>query len=146
MNKEQIIKLLNEFQNECNYNVAFSIDNSFKGMDRILYTLYSSNERYSLSDFSNILNVSCARVTNLVKKLAKSKLVYRVKDKKDNRTTYIYLTDGGKEFTEKKVNDVVKIISRLADDIGEDKLLRYLETTKELKEKLQIIAKEEKLC
>ena len=146
MNKEEIINLLNELQKESNHSVAFSIDSSFKGMSKILYTLYSSNEKYSLSDFSNILNVSCARVTNLVKKLEKGNLVYREKNKQDNRTTYIFLTKEGEEFTKKKINSVVNIISKLIDEVGEDKFKEYLETTKEMKEKLQIIAKEEKLC
>lgn len=146
MNKEQIINLINEFQANASSEGVFKVDNSFKGMGKILYTLYTSEEKLSLSDFSQILNVSCARVTNLVKKLEKSELVRKDKDKSDNRTTYLYLTPKGEEFTKQKFEKIVDILSKLVDSVGEDKFTEYIETTRLFKNKLDEIVKEEKLC
>ena len=80
----------------------------------------------SVKDLGNQLFLDSGTLTPLLKKLEKSGLISRIRDKQDERNVIIFLTDKGHELKNKAVDVPYKIASCIDIDIKEAVLLKNL--------------------
>ena len=82
---------------------------------------------------SDRLDISTARVAVLLKKMVAKGLITKEKDPIDARVTIVKLTEYGRETIEHMWADVKAQMGKVIDEIGEDRLLEYIEINKEIR-------------
>lgn len=107
------------------------------GVCAVLRILYETDDSLSLGKISEKLEISEARVTALVKKMIKKGYIQKEKDKSDARVTNIRLTSSGKQAVENLISILTSNIAMVANEVGIDKLIAYLELTDEIEDAMK---------
>lgn len=79
----------------CQFRESLHKEGLFAGQHELLVTLYH-NPGITSSRLAKELDLSLATVSVSIKRLEKTGFVAKVKDDKDSRTTWLYLTDKGR--------------------------------------------------
>ncbi|MEK0316275.1 MarR family winged helix-turn-helix transcriptional regulator [Cohnella sp. 56] len=87
----------------------------------MLQTL-ASEEKMTVSQFANLLNVSLPAVTNLSGKLVRKGFVERVVSEADRRQVFLKITDAGRDFEKRMVEKYKELTSGLWDGFSEAEL------------------------
>lgn len=98
----------------------FQIAEFTTGEGAVLLYLYQHEEGVYPSVLSSFLDVSRARVTNIINVLNQKKYVEMVNDISDRRKIKIFITEFGKKYIESKVEMVDQFFNRFLDTVGED--------------------------
>lgn len=80
----------------CRFREALNKEGLFVGQHELLVTLYH-NPGTSASRLAKELDLSLATVSVSIKRLEEAGFVTKVKDEKDSRTTWLYLSDKGRD-------------------------------------------------
>jgi DNA-binding MarR family transcriptional regulator len=107
---------------------------------RILQELAEGKE-LSMSDLSKILQVTKPNITGLTDKLVKMNYVERVSSSSDRRVFLIRLTDEGKGFLNKTVEELIGASARLFNNLEEEDKELIKQTTQSMKRLLFIFNK-----
>ena len=97
------------------------------GIGAVLKLLYTADTSITAGMISDRLDISTARVA-----VAKG-LITKEKDPIDARVTIVKLTEYGRETIEHMWADVKAQMGKVIDEIGEDRLLEYIEINKEIR-------------
>ena len=79
------------------------------------------------SKISETLNVSRARVTNILNTLGSRAYVELKPDPNDRRKVLAVLTEKGNEFVSEKINERVMLFAYMYDYVGKEKMERFNE-------------------
>lgn len=127
---EKVMKIFEEIRPRHGRN---KIDESRMGIGALLQLL-DEFEVLTAGEISEKLEVSTARVAVLLKKMEAKNLVEKKKDKNDGRITRVCLSEKGKEHIKLIKKEIRHYIGNAIDEIGMDKMLDFLETSRKLKE------------
>ena len=108
------------------------MDDTRAGIGAVLRLLYTVDTPVTAGMISEQLGVSTARVAVLLKKMDAKGLITKEKDPIDARVTIVKLTDFGRETIERMWEEVKSQVGKVIDEIGEDRLLEYIEISKEI--------------
>jgi DNA-binding MarR family transcriptional regulator len=114
---ERVIKTLNETAN---------------GIGAVLRILYEQGGNTTSRRLCELLGVSSARVAALLKTMASKGLVTKEKDLLDARITVVSITPLGEETILKIKNEAYKLISRVIDRVGYERLKEFFSISKEI--------------
>ena len=103
------------------------------GIGAVLKLLYTADTSITAGMISDRLDISTARVAVLLKKMVAKGLITKEKDPIDARVTIVKLTEYGRETIEHMWADVKAQMGKVIDEIGEDRLLEYIEINKEIR-------------
>ena len=95
----------------------------YKGQPPLLF-LVSKREGRSQREIAEILRITPATLTVMIKRMEKADLLKRVQDPKDQRVLRVYLTEKGKDITEKAKG--------VMDEIEKDCFGNFTEEEKEI--------------
>lgn len=108
------------------------IDDTRVGIGAVLRLLYTADTSITAGMISDRLDISTARVAVLLKKMVAKGLITKEKDPLDARVTIVKLTEFGRETIERMWAEVKVQMGKVIDEIGEDRLLEYIEISKEI--------------
>lgn len=109
------------------------MDETQAGIGAVLRLLDESNETVTAGKISDILNISTARVAVLLKKMVARGLITKEHDVSDARVTIVKLTPLGKQLIFKMRQDLYQQMGRIIDQIGEKRLLEFIDTFHEIR-------------
>lgn len=109
------------------------MDGTRAGIGAVLRLLYTENTPFTAGMISDRLGISTARVAVLLRKMEAKGLITKTKDTIDARVTIVKLTDNGREIIRSMWEDIRTQMGKLIDEIGEEKLLEYIEISKEIR-------------
>lgn len=128
--------LAQELLKECNSRPRISRDRTIshllKGETAILDFLEEHGGRAYPKDLSDELVVSTARVAVLLKTLEKDGYITRVHDSRDSRLTTVQIADKGREFIERRREELLRYLSDILSKLGEEDAKEYVRLQKKL--------------
>jgi len=98
-----------------------------EGEGAVLYCLAKNPEGIIPSKISEILQVSRARVTNILNTLKNKNLIELYQDSEDRRKTYIIMTEKGNNLISNLINERINLFDLLIEKLGEDKMEAFYE-------------------
>ena len=134
---KQILNMLKQMTSAHPAELFKHMDDTRAGIGAVLKLLYTADAPITAGMISEWLNVSTARVAVLLKKMDAKGLITKEKDPVDARVTIVNLTDFGRKTIESMWEDVKSQMGKVIDAIGEERLLEYIEISKEI---LQIVS------
>ncbi len=102
------------------------------GMGAVLRILKNSTSPVSARKISEIMCVSEARITILLKKMQNHGYIVREKDSGDARVTIVHLTDKGELQANHLHDTLCENIETIIDAIGFEKINQYMQLTEEI--------------
>lgn len=107
------------------------------GIGAVLRILNVPGKRMTAGEISRELGVSTARVAVILKKMEAKGILVRETGIEDARTTVVHLTDNGMETACKVRDELFADVGRAIDTIGEERLLEFVNTFRELRKVLK---------
>lgn len=135
--EEQIIRMLKRLAQVHPFECFKDVNEAKAGIGAVLRLLYETNEPMSAGAISKRLGISTARVAVLLKKMEQKGMITKQASSKDARVTIVQLTEFGKATIEKMKENVFAQMGRILDQIGEERLLEFFDTTEEIKNIVQ---------
>jgi len=112
------------------------------GQFRIIYYL-SQNKKAHPNELAEFLHVGTGRIGNVLKELEETNIIKRITDIDDRRKTTVILTDKGKAFAKKRLDEAITIVNKIIDEFGHDEFMNYIEKTNKLMDFIEKIESEE---
>lgn len=103
------------------------------GMIGVLLLLHRSSQTVTAGMISEVLHISTARVSVLIKKMVDKELVIRETGSKDARVTEIRMTEHGREIIEAVQKERCEQLEAIIDQVGMDRLLEYFDVADEIR-------------
>lgn len=106
----------------------------------ILIMAYSAeDEKLIASDICSVLSQNKSTISRIIDLLIEKNFLKRVYDTEDRRKIYLYITEEGKQFVDKKMPENATQFSAIWEDIDTDKLipvmLKALSNLKDIQDK-----------
>ncbi len=131
--KAEVFGVMGKLQ-ECSPLEFFRvIEEINSGMGYIMLRLYNAKEEVYAIDLSEDMQISRARVTMLIRKLILKGFVVKQRSKKDARKEIITITNKGRDEVNNIKQKVLDNVTRLIDGLGIDKVNKFLELSKEIR-------------
>lgn len=86
-------------------------------------------------ELSESLNVSTARIANLLNQLEKKGLILRHVDPSDNRQLIVVPTEGGRQMAAQVSNQLLSGVAQIMEILGPEDSMEYLRIQKKILEK-----------
>ncbi len=109
------------------------MDETRAGIGAVLCLLYEADGALTAGKISDLLQVSTARVAVLIKKMDAKGLVTKERGIVDARRTIVRLTACGEQLVQEMQDVLYRQIGLAIDAVGEERLLDFIETAKELR-------------
>ena len=103
------------------------------GIGAVLCLLYEADGALTAGKISDLLQISTARVAVLIKKMDAKGLVTKERGIVDARRTIVRLTACGEQLVQEMQDVLYRQIGLAIDAVGEERLLDFIETAKELR-------------
>lgn len=94
-------------------------------MAMLAYLTFEESE-VTPTELSNHFNLSTARVANTLNSLEKKRYIERIHDSIDRRKVIVHITDTGRQFSKKKMEETVEDLSDMLNDLGEEDAADFL--------------------
>lgn len=105
---------------------------------------YLIEHEYATSgELAENLNVSTARIANVINNMENNKLITRKKDHVDKRKVVVSLSQEGKQTYLQKYNDAYLFFEKLVNEVGIDKMEDFISTAEEIRQKIDYLKKKE---
>lgn len=131
--KAQVEMIFNQMKQVFPENFLSCISESQSGMMAVLRLLDESAGESTAGQISRVLNVSTARVTVLLKKMAAKGLITKEKDTQDGRITWVKLTDLGIATIKNVKGELYRRMEAVIDAVGEERLLSFVTICNDIK-------------
>lgn len=119
MATEQEIAHVHKLMHENHPKVVFDkMKSDSEGAFAVLRFLNRSGGNVRSKDISQVLHVSTARMTVILRKLYDKKLITKVQNVKDGRSSLIALTDEGRSTINKLHQQMDQTIGKIIDEVG----------------------------
>ncbi|MCC8182357.1 MAG: winged helix DNA-binding protein [Clostridiales bacterium] len=103
-----------------------------RGEGALLSYLATKHDGASAGELREALEVGSGRVSNALKNLENKGLVMRVPSARDGRVVLVYLTEQGRTVITAKYERLLRRVSELLEDIGEDDSAELLRLTRKV--------------
>lgn len=123
--QEQIDKIFTHFITTQPMELYKLFNDVNSGIGAVLKILSLSSSPVPAGKISEMMSVSEARVTVLLKKMKKKDFIVTLSDKNDARVTLVRLTDNGKRYAEDLRDNLRANIATIIDEIGSERLEEY---------------------
>jgi DNA-binding MarR family transcriptional regulator len=100
---------------------------------RMLGSLLMFKDGMTAGELSQKMNLTTARVAQILNALEKKEQLYRKAESSDKRLVNAYLTEQGKEYAQSRYDTFVSFVSRLFEQLGEADTREYLRLTNRVK-------------
>lgn len=104
------------------------------GEMKMLGSLLLFKDGMTAGELCQKMNVSTARIAQILNTLEKKGSVCRKANSADKRVVYAYLTEEGREFAKKRYDDFVVFVSRLFSSLGEEETKEYIRLSTRVKQ------------
>ncbi len=131
--REQIEKIHSEMEKAQPVDFFRNINKTQAGVGAVLRMLYDSDGTVTAGQISEALGVSTARVAVLLKKMDSKGLITKDHKCDDARVTVVRITERGHEIVTTMRDDLFTQIGNIIDTVGEERLLEFIEISKEIK-------------
>lgn len=128
----EILKSFYKFKN-LHFN-KFLPSNLSHGECFIIMKLNELNKEITISDISDVLNVSPPALSRTIKHLEEKKYIKRVIDEKDRRNNFLKLSSNGKKIATKVENCMKEYYQIIYDNLGEKRLNDFLKCLNDIYE------------
>jgi DNA-binding MarR family transcriptional regulator len=120
---KQLINSLSEIFKSIHQRSYHKVDNKnfYPGQPRLL-SLIKENDGITQKDLSEKSFVTPATITGMLIKLEANSYIYRIPDETDKRIMRVYLTDEGRNFTDKCEKYMAKMVEQLFDGFTAEEL------------------------
>lgn len=125
--RDELRASLSEFYHS---KVTNSFIEFFQGEGAVLICLQHSNGPIYPSTISDLVNLSRARVTNIINSLRQKGLVNLEQDENDRRKSLVTLTEKGINFVINGANTLELYMDTLFNAIGEEKMTILIDIVK----------------
>lgn len=105
------------------------LDESLQGEIFTLFYLRDRNELVLPGEISGEMSISSARVASILNSLESKGLLERQIDKTDRRRILVNLTQEGKEKAEEHNEEVINMITKMFELLGEDDSKEFVRIT-----------------
>lgn len=103
------------------------ISKSTHGEIYVLLYLLKQNRDIMPNEISKEMNISTARIANVLNSLENKKLVTRVINEKDRRKILVKITELGKLTAKKKSEEYLKVTTKILESLGKDDAQKFIE-------------------
>jgi DNA-binding MarR family transcriptional regulator len=100
--------------------------------------LFLVKDGMTAGELSQKMNLTTARVAQILSALEKKGSLFRKMESDDKRIVTAYLTEKGREYAQKRYDTFIAFVSRLFESLGEEDTKEYLRLAYRVKQ----IAKE----
>ena len=136
--ENEAIELLNKIRDSGFQNFFENCNMAEKGIYFILgYLEQNEGKEIIAGDLSKKLNVSTARIAALLKKMEKRELIKRKSLESDARKTVVVLTKKGKSVYETNYANAVKVMAKLIEKVGLEKMEKLIQISNKINEVLK---------
>ncbi|MDO4282881.1 MAG: transcriptional regulator [Clostridia bacterium] len=134
MNSRQIAeKIFYELAKEKGPSLREDSQEFSRGEKGVLLYLSKSNG-LTAGELSEKLGVTTARIASLLNTLENKGLIIRNKDIQDKRKVQVYITDSGKDLLEEQRENLIRIIEKIIDEMGEKDINQYIELGRKIRD------------
>lgn len=140
--KEEVLHLMQRFKSIHHHHVFENTEMDQRGMNYVIKYLIEHDGISYTHELAREMNISTARVSNLINKLEAKSFVKRRTSKEDARKTIIEVTEAGRMHQQMLVDKLYQTFSMMIDEIGMDELNRFLDTLERLN---NLMCKHEKI-
>lgn len=135
MNQEELAKSLLK-QLRCNTEISLSdlLNDFSRGEIGVLSYLVCEKNEVSAGELSTQLNVTTARIAKILKSLEAKKYIIRKKEEKDKRKTVVAITKKGKELAKTTEKEIIRKITKVIAEIGEEQIKEYIKMALKISE------------
>lgn len=103
------------------------ISKSTHGEMYVLLYLLKQNRDVMPNEISKEMNISTARIANVLNSLENKKLITRVINKKDRRKILVKITEHGKVTAEEKLKQYTEVTTKILESLGKDDAKKFIE-------------------
>lgn len=125
-NEQKAEVFLENFYKNRPKEILKRLDDNSKGMFVVLQLLSQSDKELLSGDISVALDFSTPRVAVILKTLESKGYITRSVSKTDARKTVVCITEQGEKALNKRQAELVKFVTRLINDVGEQDLNEFL--------------------
>ena len=130
--REQIDCLLQQL-NEAPPSEHFQqLDRNTVGIQAILKYLCAADDKVTPGKISEHMQVSTARVAVLLKKMAAKGLIKKEQDPEDRRSSFVILTEQGRQTAEAFRENIYKNVGEMIDKVGMDRMMEFAAISREI--------------
>lgn len=130
--KEKIDMIFEHLMRNSSQELLKLFNDSNSGMGAVFRILKSSSAPITASNISELMDVSEARMTVLLKKMQNRGYIIKEKSGSDARVSYIKLTDLGNAESEKLHDILCQNIAIIVDAVGLEKIEQYIRLNDEI--------------
>lgn len=131
--EQQILSMMRKMREIHPGKIMRPMSDTTAGIGAVLKLLYSSTTPVTAGRISEQLHISTARVAVLLKKMTAKGFITKEKDPQDARVTIVHLTEHGRNTIETLWKEIKEQMGKVIDEVGEEKLLEYIEISKTIK-------------
>lgn len=107
----------------------------YSGQEGLLYHL-SLNDGLTMSELTEKMRIQHATLFNMVERMAKNNLVVKHKDKKDRRTSRIFLTPNGKKKLERLSTIWIETEQQIIQGLTKSEIKNFVEIATKINKNL----------
>jgi DNA-binding MarR family transcriptional regulator len=101
---------------------------------RMLGSLLLFKDGMTAGELSQKMNLTTARVAQILNALEKKGSLFRKTESEDKRIVSAYLTEQGRKYAQERYDTFIAFVSRLFESLGEDDTKEYLRLTYRVKQ------------
>lgn len=109
-----------------------NVFNIAKGEDALIQFLCHEQNGVTANEISKRFNINTSRVAAILNSLSKKGYIERVVDKDDKRKIHVYITDKGKIYGYQKRENVLNMLAKMLEKLGEDDVKEYIRIQKKM--------------
>lgn len=137
MTNKEVDFVFNHLMQSQSFELLKLFNDTNTGIGAVLRILKESNSPVSARKISEMMSVSEARVTVLLRKMQNRGYIAKEKDGNDARVTLVKLTQEGEAQAENLRDILCKNIAIIIDSIGFEKIAQYINLTEEINNAIQ---------
>lgn len=127
-------RLFDELRPNASYSLSKLLNESSQGELGVLGYLFFEKNNVLAGQLSDALNVSTARIANILNSLERKGFIKREEDALDKRKTIVVLTDNGKDFACNMRKKIINDISNIISEVGQEDIKEYIRISGKMKE------------
>lgn len=130
--KREVDIVFNHLMKNQSYELLKLFNDTNTGVGAVFRILKESTSPVSARKISEIMCVSEARVTVLLKKMQNRGYILKEKDSNDARVTIVKLTKEGESQAQRLHDALCDNIATIIDSVGIEKIEKYIELTEQI--------------
>ncbi|MDE5584584.1 MAG: MarR family transcriptional regulator [Ruminococcus sp.] len=131
--REEALQIMERMQNSRPRNFFRRFDDDNAGIFCVLKYLSAVDRPVSAGEISAFMNVSTARVSVILRKMAEKGYILRESDVEDARKSMISLSDFGREKNLRNRNETLDFFCKVIDRVGRERIEEFISISDEIR-------------